>query len=163
MHTAQIAQLTECASYQLGVSWIGWHWLLWAVCSNCNGNSTIISKHISEAEGQSLIIGTNSLPLMMLGPAQSQKRRRASLQTQSGSSGSNRCIMTWKCFGNDIGDLQTFIVLLFFKMFRYYKHPHIYQKVIVDSFVLVGVFSVNNSQQQHLAPVMLEVLKISTR
>ena len=122
-----------------------------------------LSKHINESEGESLIIGTNSLPLMMLGPAQSQKRRRASLQTQSGSSGSNRCIMTWKCFGNDIGDLQTFIVLLFFKMFRYYKHPYIYQKVKVDSFVLVGVFSVNNSQQQHLAPVMPEVLKISTR
>ena len=53
-----------------------------------------LSKHINEAEGQSLIIGTNSLPLMMLGPAQSQKRRRASLQTQSGSSGNNRRIMT---------------------------------------------------------------------
>ena len=48
-------------------------------------------------------------------------------------------------------------------MFRYYKHPYKYQKVKVDSFVLVALFSVNNSQQKHLAPVMPEVLKISTR
>ena len=53
-----------------------------------------LSKHRNEAEGQSLIIGTNSLPLMMLGSSQSQKRLRASLQTQSGSSGNNRRIMT---------------------------------------------------------------------
>ena len=61
-----------------------------------------LSKHINEAEGhiflifinnQSSIIG-NSLPLMMLGPAKSQKRRRASLQTQSGSSDNKRCMMT---------------------------------------------------------------------